>query len=353
MSYQSVHRLFVALACASAFTASAQAPADAGATLRAERVAASLAQELATQCPLAAPGSQTAFDACRQALFQAGSQLRQNLPDFVLWGRQRDPKRSLKDTNLTQFGPDVLSGMYLSLFMFNGQHTVNYVESEGLYQIRVQTAFRNRLTPGQFPYPFWHEEEKWSMYQQANEILFWWDAKNDRIKVAQFTVFGANPPLLAVEAVKPYAFSGQWMWTDDQGKTQPKVTVFDGLFKPDNPYLNPLDGAYKNLALRLREGQCNECHVPNNPDKSKRLVLLQTPAHAGAEIKRLIKSVQNDKMPRDEAGIEQPLPQHTKAALLRDSETFDKLYDAAKEWEASQGGRTHKMAGKRGEAGGR
>lgn len=351
--FKPFQRLVVALACASAFSAGAQTPSSAGAELRAQRVAASLAQELAAQCPLAAPGSQAAFDACRQALFQPGSQLRQNLPDFVLWGRQRDPQRSLKDTNLTQFGPDVLSGMYLSLFMFNGQHTVNYVESEGLYQIRVKTAFRNRLAPGQFPYPFWHEEEKWSMYQQANEILLWWDAKSERIKVAQFTVHGANAPLLAVDMLKPYAFTGQWMWTDDQGRTQPKVTVFDGLFKPDNPYLNPLDGAYKALALRLREGQCNECHVPNNPDKSKRLVLLQTPAHAGAEIKRLIKSVQNDRMPRDEAGIEQPLPQHTKTALLRDSETFDKLYDAAKQWEAGRGARTNMMAGKKSDTGGR
>lgn len=351
--FKPLQQLVVALACASALSASAQTPSIAGAELRAQRVAASLAQELAAQCPLASPGSQAAFDACRQGLFQAGSQLRQNLPDFVLWGRQRDPKLSLKNTNLTQFGPDVLSGMYLSLFMFDGQHTVNYVESEGLYQIRLKTAFRNRLAPGQFPYPFWHEEEKWSMYQQANEILFWWDEKNERIKVAQFTVHGANPPLLAVEQVKAYAFDGKWLWTDDQGKTQPKVTVFDGLFKPDNPYLTPLDGAYKNLALRLREGQCNECHVPNNPDKSKRLVLLQTPAHAGAEIKRLIKSVQDDRMPRDEAGIEQPLPQHTKAALLRDSQTFDQLYDAAKQWEAGRGARTNMMAGKRGEAGGR
>ncbi|MBT9523703.1 MAG: hypothetical protein IV105_00495 [Rhizobacter sp.] len=342
-----------ALACASALSAGAQTAPNAGAELRAQRVAASLAQELAAQCPLAAPGSQAAFDACRQALFQPGSQLRQNLPEFVLWGRQRDPKLSLKETNLTQFGPDVLSGMYLSLFMFNGQHTVTHVESEGLYQIRLKTAFRNRLSPGQFPYPFWHEEEKWSMYQQANEILLWWDPKNDRIKVAQFTVHGPTPPLLAVEMLKPHSFSGEWLWTDAQGKTQPKVTVFDGLFKPDNPYLNQLDGAYKNLALRLREGQCDECHVPNNPDKMKRLVLLQTPAHAGAEIKRLIKSVQDDKMPRDEAGIEQPLPQHTKAALLRDSKTFDKLYDAAKQWEAGHGERTPMMAGKRGEAGGR
>ena len=77
--------------------------------------------------------------------------------------------------------------------------------------------------------------------------------------------------------------------------------------------------------------------MPNNPDKSKRLVLLQTPAHAGAEIKRVIKAVRADKMPRDDIGMEQPLAQPIKAALLRDSEAFDTLYDAAKSWEATVG----------------
>jgi len=30
----------------------------------------------------------------------------------------------LKDTNLTQFAPEVIAGLYLSLFMFSGEHTV-------------------------------------------------------------------------------------------------------------------------------------------------------------------------------------------------------------------------------------
>ncbi|MGY4826979.1 hypothetical protein ACVNIS_00220 [Sphaerotilaceae bacterium SBD11-9] len=325
-----------ALAVTGLFSTACFAQQSPDALARAQQVAAGLASELSTQCPLAAPGDQEAFNACRRSLFQPGSALRQALPDFVLWGRQRDPQTALKDTSLTQFGPDVLAGMYLPLFMFNGAHTVRYVESEDLYQIRLRVAFRNRLAPGQFPYPFWHEAEKWDMYQHAKEVLLWWDAKKRRVAVAQFSPHGAVEPLLAVEPVAPYQFSGQWMWTDAAGQTQPKVTVFDGLFRADNPYLGSLDTAYKTLALRLREGQCNECHVPNNPDRMKRLVLLQTPAHAGAEIKRLIESVRKDRMPRDETGIEQPLPQHTKQALLRDSLAFDKLYDSAKQWEASQ-----------------
>lgn len=316
---------------------STEAPpkASAAALARAERAAQAVAGELAAHCPLAAPGNQAAFDRCRQALYQE-SVLRQSLAAVVLWGRQRDPKVSLKDTTLTQFAPDVLVGLYLPLFMFNGQYEVRFVEREGLYQIRLQSSFRNRLTPGQFPYPFWHDADKWATYQQSNEVLLWWNPAKEVVSAAQFGVFGTNAQPGVPDRVTPPAFDGQWMWTDAQGQSQPKVTVFDGLFRADNPYIAQLDLAYKTLALRLREGQCNECHVPSNPDKSKRLVLLQTPAHAGAEIKRVIKAVRADKMPRDETGIEQPLPQHVKAALLRDSEAFDLLYDMAKNWEAAR-----------------
>jgi len=67
----------------------------------------------------------------------------------------------------------------------------------------------------------------------------------------------------------------------------------------------------------------------------KKLVLLQTPMHAAAEIKRVMKSVRDDRMPRDEFGIESPLDAKTKAALLDEGATFEKLLDLAKQWEAS------------------
>ncbi len=298
----------------------------------ARSAAAELAAELARQCPLAAPGEQAAFDGCRRALY--GSEpLRDRLNRIVLWGRQRDPGLSLKDSSLTQFAPDVLTGLYLPLFMFNGEHQLRWVEREGLFQIRLATAFRNRLTPGQFPYPFWHDAEKWAMYQNASELLLWWDPASTRVKVAQFTVHGGRAPLQAVQLQPAPAFDGQWMWNDAQGRAQPKVSLFDGLYRADNPYLAQLETRYKALALRLRQGQCDSCHVPNNPDKSKRLVLLQTPAHAVGEVERLLKSVREDRMPRDETGIEAPLDAATKRALLEEGEAFATVVDAAKRWE--------------------
>lgn len=332
-----LNRLYSATAsilCAVAMAPSlgASAPQDVGALQQAESVARQIAAEMVRLCPAAEPGDQAAFDACRAGLYR-GSQFKSSLQDYVLWGRQRDPKVALKDTKLTQFAPDILAGMYVPLFMFNGKSSVNYVEREGLYEIRLQVAFRNGLAPGQFPYPFWHDADKWATYEKANEVILWWDANTARVKVAQFTAFGANPPVRSTAHVTPPAFDGQWRWTDAQGKSQPTVTVFDGLLHADNPYIAKLDVAYKDLALRLRDGQCFECHVPNNPDGMKKLVLLQTPMHAAAEIKRLMKAVREDRMPRDEFGIENPLDARTKAALLTEGATFEKLLDLAKQWE--------------------
>ena len=87
---------------------------------------------------------------------------------------------------------------------------------------------------------------------------------------------------------------------------------------------------------RAQHPECDTCHVPNNPDKMKKLVLLQTPVHAAAEIKRVLKSVLEDRMPRDDAGIEQPLDGRAKAALLAEGAAFDRVLDQARDWEVGQ-----------------
>ena len=305
---------------------------------QAERLAAQLAGELTRLCPPAPPGDQSAFDRCRRGLFQ-NSLLRQSLMPYALWGRvHKDPGTRLKDTPLTQFAPDVLAGLYVPLFMFNGRHTVEYDAREDLFLVRMETAFRNRLAPGQFPYPFWHNETKWSTYQGANSILLWLDPKTARVKVTQFTDRGATPPIVVSKPLPQPQFDGRWMWTDAAGRTQPQVTLFDGLFRADNPHLPKLDASYRTLALTMRDAQCDSCHVPDNPDSMKRLVLLQTPAHAAGEIHRLMKAVREDKMPRDDVGIEQPLDAKLKRALLESGGAFEALLQSAKDWEAKRRG---------------
>jgi len=300
-----------------------------------ERMADEIALELQRVCPPASPADQAAFDRCRRALF-GDSALRRSLAPRLLWGRRnQDPAAPLKDTNLTQFAPDVLAGMYLSLFMFSGEHSVEYVQRERLYLIRLRSGFRNRLPPGQFPYPFWHDEAKWGVYQAANSVLLWVDPKTVRIVIGQFTERGAGGAVVAAQALSP-KFDGRWMWMDGKGRIQPQVTLFDGLFRPDNPYLPKLDLTYRTLALRMRDAQCENCHMPNNPLPMRRLVLMHTPAHAAGEIARLMKAVREGRMPLDETGIEQPLEAAMKRALLESGSAFEALVNAAKDWEAAQ-----------------
>src|SRR5437667_12533031 len=281
-----------------------------------ERMASEVALELQRVCPPASPADQAAFDRCRHSLFG-------------------DAAASLKDTNLTQFAPDVFAGLYVSLFMFSGEHSVEYVERERMYLIRLKSAFRNRLPPGQFPYPFWHDEAKWGVYQATNCILLWVNPKTARIVIGQFTERGEGSAVVATQPLSP-KFDGNWMWMDRQGRIQPRVTLFDGLFRQDNPYLPKLDFTYRTLALRMRDAQCENCHMPNNPLPMRRLVIMHTPAHASGEIGRLMKAVREDRMPLDETGIEQPLEPALKRALLESGSAFEALVKAAKEWEAAQ-----------------
>src|SRR3954447_21924340 len=300
-----------------------------------ELVASEVALELQRACPPVSPSDQAAFDQCRSSLF-GDSALRRSLAPRLLWGRRhQDPEAALKDTNLTQFAPDVIAGLYLSLFMFSGEHSVEYVQRERMYLIRLRAGFRNRLPPGQFPYPFWHDEAKWGVYQAANSVLLWVDPKIAKIVIGQFTERGNNGALVSTQPIRP-KFDGRWMWTDSEGRIQPRVTLFDGLFRQDNPHLPKLDTTYRTMALRMRDAQCDNCHMPHNPMPMRRLVLMHTPAHAAGEISRLMRAVRDERMPLDDTGIEQPLEPALKRALLESGSAFEAAMTAAKEWERTQ-----------------
>ena len=143
-------RITLVAAMAALFTSTAPAaPADldtAANRAKVERFAAELAAELNARCPKAAPADQAAFERCRQALFD-DSFLRRGLSPVTLWGRMKngDHQIAIKDSTLTQFNPDVLAGMYLPLFMFNGKYTVSYEPREKMYLVGMEAGFRNRL----------------------------------------------------------------------------------------------------------------------------------------------------------------------------------------------------------------
>jgi hypothetical protein len=295
-----------------------------------------LALELRAVCPLADPGDQQAFEACRQALFR-GSLLRRSLSTILLWGRPHPkPGESLKDTTLTQFAPEVWTGLYAPMFMFDGTWRLDYDEGERLYRVSLGALFRNALEPGQYPYPFWHSAKKWNDYQKANTLVLWIAPRSGSIVVGQFTSDGQEHPGLKSEPVARPPFDGQWMWTDAKGETQPAPALFHGLFSDDNPYLKELEPRYRELADALRQGHCNDCHVPDNPSRTSRLVLLQTPVHAASEIKRLMKAVRDNEMPLDDTLLYREIDPDTRAALLDYGAAFEDLVDAARAWDEAR-----------------
>src|SRR5438552_16317548 len=173
------------LVCAMAIGADAQ-DAQRGAG---ERFIGTLVRQTGAACPLTSPADQAALDLCRAALF-GDSSFRRGLAPVVLWGGPSPDGRRLRDTNLTQFAPDVLSGLYMPMFMFTGEYEIGFDPTERLYRARVPALFRNALHPGQYPYPFWHDAMKWADYQAANELTIWIDPAKAKIVTMQFAAQG-------------------------------------------------------------------------------------------------------------------------------------------------------------------
>ena len=152
--------------------------------------------------------------------------------------------------------------------------------------------------------------------------------------MGQFIRDGQDAPGLKSAPVARPPFDGQWTWTDATGVGQPAPALFRGLFSEVNPYIDELEPAYRELANAMRSGHCNDCHVPDNPSRMKRLVLLQTPAHAASEIRRLMKAVRDFEMPVDDSLLYHDIDADTRAALLDYGGVFEDLIDAARAWEA-------------------
>ena len=304
---------------------------------KAKTLAANVIGELAEKCPLKPVNDMAALKTCRDALFRKDSVFHSSLKNFVLWGRPPDGdiNASLKDFRSTQFGPEVFTAMYVPTWMWDGKYEFEYVARDKTYRVTASAGFRNELDYGQYPYPFWHDAKKWADYEDANTISLWIDPKT--MKISQFAFYKRADKSAVAQSTRRHmpTFDGKWMWVDDKGQQQPAPTLFKGLFSENNPNLEKLDGSYKKFALTMRDANCASCHVPNNPDKMRHLVLLQTPLHAASEIDRVIRDVKRERMPLDEIGMEKPMEEKMKVRFLTDAEEFAALVKAAREWEAA------------------
>src|SRR2546429_219417 len=125
-------------------------------------------------------------------------------------------------------------------------------------------------------------------YENANQIIFYLNRGSGLIDAALRSSQGSEEGLPPIRSVRPPAFDGQWVWSSAAGKPQPSTGWFDGLMQPDNPHLGDVIDGYRRFATTLRNASCLSCHVPSNPAGAKTLFLLQTPAHAAGEIRKVL-----------------------------------------------------------------
>lgn len=307
--------------------AAAQAPFDVN------KYAAELAASLAKACPMAATNDVAAHDACRQAI---GKGAESSMRDYhFLFGGQQPSRHWLKDKKTSVFRGDLFQQLYMSLYMYTGVYRVE-TAVDGLTVIGVQAYFRNGLPPGQYPYPFWHSNEKWKAYEQSNELRFRVD-KTGKVVFAYRADVGSNDNRGPYAHVERPSFLGEWMWRDDSGSAQPRVTLFSGFYSDDNPAMPALEDSYRKMAISLRNADCTVCHQPEGHSRMNKLTLLQTPLHAATSIEAILYEVRAGKMPVDDYDDPKALSPVIKKALLDNGEAFKKVLDTADEWERKNG----------------
>ena len=294
--------------------------------------AGGIAERLFALCPPAARDDVPAHDKCtaglRDALFIPFA------PEGLLFGGDQ-PGLRLSKKQLTHFKPTIFQLMYLSLFTFTGRWSIETDERDHVDVIHLEAYFRNALPPGEFPYPFWHSAEKWNDYEAVNELNFYLN-HDGRVFVITRSSGGSEANRGPFAHVRPPAFDGHWQWTDASGHLQPRASLFSNRYSAANPFLQPLDKAYRDFATEARKGSCLDCHAPNNDANMAHLVLLQTPMHASGEIDRVLKEVKNGEMPQDDLGLRKEIDPKLRAAILRTGVGFQKTLAKADRWEAER-----------------
>lgn len=294
-----------------------------------------LARELATNLSRACPHSANdnhdteAFKSCAEVLKTATF-----LPfaHDMMWGGDQ-ANLPMKKRHLTHLNPTVFQSMYLPLITFTGKWSVVHDDRANLDVIKLEAFFRNELPAGEYPYPFWHSAAKWNAYETMNQVNFYLNDKGE-IFVGTRGDTGSNNARGQYSHVAHETFEkDHWQWTDANGKAQPEVTLFSARYAADNPHLPRLDQTYRAFAMEMREGSCTGCHNPANPADATTLTLLQTPAHAAAEIDRVIDQVEKGEMPQDDIGLRKEIDPKLRAAILRTAVAFRDELAAANEWE--------------------
>lgn len=298
-----------------------------GSELTHEQLAVQIGQGIAAACPMADPADEHARASCAAKLTDFGL-LRDTMQEPFFWGGQRAGKGyRLDDSDTTRFNALVWRRMYLSLFMFTGDVRT---ESDGdITIIHLPFAFRNRLDPGSYPYPFWHSKTKWDSWQLSPELVLVMD--KGKLKGA---LRSSDRDEARRANYVERAWSGQWRWQVD-GKEQPYVTLYSYLFSPSNPHVTKLDAAYRALESEMRSSNCLVCHAPDNFAKTGTLEFFNYPNQALYSRHSIVMHLDKNTMPpKNDHGFVQGLQDEGERRQLLDlAKEFERLGDEALAYE--------------------
>jgi len=281
-----------------------------------------LTLELAEACPLAANSDESARNRCADRLARS-ELLARTMGATVLWGGHNQNQGGTyvpENRPMTVFDSFVFRRLYLSMLMFSGNSTTE--EREGLTLVRMPVVFRNQMSEGSYPYPFWHSADKWDAYQVMTEMIF---------------VFRGSEIVALYRSGKDESrrtqmrgpFDGQWRWFDEAGEEQPHVALFSYLLSPENTHLFELDTAYRAFESEARQNMCEVCHAPDNVSQMNPLVILNMPNQALSFRRDLLEVLEQNSMP-PEIGLDS----ETRSALIDLAQEFARVGDLALEFES-------------------
>lgn len=308
----------LAVLAGAAAPAEQSSPLDHRAVTDADMMA--LATQVAQACPAtvdtAAPAER---DACATRLSRISALGDASIGDTIRWGGARQGDFNPAHNALTVLNALVWRKLYLSLFVFTGQHTVETLPDESKL-LRLDARLRH-LAPSEFPYPFWHSAEKWRSYQQTLQVglLF----KGGKL-LAAYRNAKVDPDAPVVDR----AWNGFWT-TDDAGKLQPRTALYSYLLSAGNPYLAELDHAYKALAMDARQYECASCHNPANPVSMNPLLIFNLPSQALAGRHKIVYRLMRNEMPPGQGITDERARQH----LLGLARSFERVGDEALAYE--------------------
>jgi hypothetical protein len=290
-----------------------------------EELAMEIGRGITTACPMAAPMDEQARLLCAAKLTDL-KVLRDAMHEPFAWGGQRAGKGyRLSDSDTTRFNALVWRRMYLSLFMFTGEVTL---ETSGDFTvIHLPYGFRNQLDAGSYPYPLWHSKAKWDTWQLSPELIL--VMENRKITGA----LRSNLRPDEEERRKTYVdrtWSGQWKWKKD-GQEMPYVTLYSFLFSPNNPHVTALDAAYRALEGEMRSSSCLVCHSPDNFAKVSSLEFFNYPNQALMSRQNIVMHLEENSMPpKNDYGFAIGLADDAeRLELLRLAKEFQRIGDAA------------------------